>query len=271
MAYKTAHEANLGGVNLSSVDSSIIVLGCSAEAGKDTLSAQAVSGRGGQRITGATRDYIEATVKFGILCRRSNMNSRSAIFEKAISWAAAARDANAWLKFGQKPGRQLRVRLSSLPAEGDPWEWNKEYSITFRACEVPYWQDTSYTTVTQSSGTSLSQSITVPGSARTVAELTYVNNSSSTCDTLSISTGAATMNFTGLGILAGETFQIIHTADGVLRIRIKNSSDVYRSVFAKRTALTSDDDLWIMPGSRTVTGTAQRTGSWTISCRGRYE
>lgn len=271
MAYKTAHEATLSGVNLSAVDSSIVVLGCSVDAGKDSLSVQAISGRAGQRITGATRDYIDASVTFGIRCRRSQMNSRGAIYEKAMAWAAAAREQNAWLSFAQKPGRRLRVRLQSLPAEGDPWDWNKEYTITFRASEIPYWQDTSATTATQSSGTSLSKSMTVPGNARTVAELTYVNSSSSTCDTLTISTGAATMNFTDLGIAAGETFVIDHTADGILRIRIKNTSDVYRSVFAKRVAATSADDLWILPGSRTVTGTAQRSGSWTISVRGRYE
>ena len=269
--YITAHEATLNGVSLSDVDPDIIVLGCGTEAGKDTMSTATLSGRSGQTVTGRTRDYIDATVRFGIRCKRSRMNERGVIYEKAMAWAAAARDSYRWLTFGHKPGRRLLVRLNTLPAEGDPWDWNAEYTISFRANEVPYWQDVSAVTETVTGSATLEQAISVSGNVKTVLELTYVNGSSSVCNTLDISTGSAEMHFTGLGVAAGESLVIDHSAGGVLRIRVKDTSDVYRSVFAKRVALTSADDLWIQPGARTVTGTAQRSGTWTISCRGRYE
>ena len=110
----------------------------------------------------------------------------------------------------------------------------------------------------------------VPGSARTVAALTFENTSGATCDTLDIDTGAGEMHFTALGLLDGERLVIDHNSDAVLRIRIRNAGGSYRSVMAKRVAATSDDELWILPGTRTVTGTAGQAGTWTISCFGRY-
>lgn len=263
-----AHEAALDGAKLSEVDERIVVKGTSVAAGKDSLSTAQISGRaGGSRVTGSRRDSLDITVSFGILVKKDDMAARSEVLEKAAAWAMGAENG-AWLTLGHKQGRRIRVRLAQGPAEGDLWEWTNNYTIVLRAHEVPWWQDNNPTTVRRASTGSLSIQISVSGNRETVLDAAYTNGSGSTCNTLSISTGSATMAFSGLGLANGETLRIDHTADGMLRIRIIGTGGTARSAMAARTPASSDD-LWIAPGVRTVAITAA-SGSAELSCYGRY-
>ncbi len=262
-----AHEAAVDGTKLSSIDDRIIVQGVTEDAGKDAYTTAAISGRSSQRVTNRRRDYIDVSVNFGILVHRSDMQTRGELLEAVAAWAAKARNG-AWITVGHRAGRRLWARLYSLPAAGDMWDWTATYKIVFRAWEVPFWQDATPVSIRRS-GSTLSQQISVNGSAQSVLNMTFQNTSGSSCDTLSISTGAAGMSFSSLGLASGESLVIDHTEDGTLRIRILSGSS-YRSAMAKRNP-SSDDDLWIDAGMPAISGSAGRSGVWTLTVYGRYE
>ncbi len=265
--YTVAHDAAINGARLSDLDDRIIVQGVSEDAGKDNFTTAAISGRSSQRVTARRRDYIDVSVSFGILVHRSDLQTRSELMEAVAAWAAAAREG-AWITIGHRSGRRLWARLFSLPAAGDPWAWTSTYKVTFRAWEVPFWQDADPISIRRS-GSSLEQQISVNGSATTVLDMAYQNTSGSSCATLTIDTGSATMAFESLGLASGESLIIDHTESGTLRIRILSGS-TYRSAMAMRTP-ESSDDLWIAPGLPTIIASAQRSGAWTLSVSGRYE
>ena len=263
-----AHRVALDSVQLDSVDSRIMISKVETGDGKENVSAVSLMGGSGSRVTGIHRDSLDITVKFFIRLKKRDMAAREQVLEKANAWAANG----GLLTTNFKSGRQIRVFRAQAAAAGDPWEWTKEYSIVLRACGVPYWQESTPVTVTKTSVSSSSFSMSVGGSERTVLDVTFVNSSQATCNTFSISTGASVVAFDELGLAPGETLSIDHVDTGrgaYLRMRIKNTSNVWRSAMAKRLAASSDD-LYIMPGSRTVEMTAQRAGALTASCSGRY-
>lgn len=263
-----AHRAALDGVQLDSVDSRIMISRVETGDGKENVTAVSLMGGSGSRVTGIHRDSIDITVKFFIRLKKRDMAARETVLEKANAWAANG----GLLTTNNKSGRQIRVFRAQAAAAGDPWEWTKEYAIVLRACGVPYWQESTPVTVTKTGVNSSTFSMTVGGSERTVTDVTFVNTSEATCNTFQISTGTGVIGFDSLGLAPGETLSIDHADTGrgaYLRIRIKDTSNVWRSAMAKRTP-GSSDDLYIMPGSQTVQMTSQRKGTLTASCSGRY-
>ena len=259
-----SHRVALNGVQLDSLDNRILVQGVEEAAGKENISAVSLFGGVGQRITNRHRDYLDVTVRFSLRIRKDGLAARETLMEAIVAWATAG----GWLTINYKADRRLRVVCQQLPTPGDPWNWTSTYSIVFRAYAVPYWQQV--TPVTASgSGTTVTKSVTVAGSEKTVVDVTYKNNASSSCATFKVTAGGSVIELSSLGLAAGETLSIDHDDDGRLRIRIKNSSDEWRSALDKRTAASSDD-LWVNPGTVQVKTVAQRTGAVTVSCAGRY-
>ena len=270
--YITAHEVSLGGESLRDIDDRIIVNGISCDAAKYTESAATAFGRPGQRRAGRHRDYMDVTVNFSIRVKKTDMAERAAVWEQVMTWAARAWNG-AWLTSEQREGRRIWVTVQQLPAEGDQWEWATVYSIVFRSMGIAAWQDARAISLTAENHTSGTKALRVSGNDRTVMNFTYLNTSGNTCDTITISTGTAEMQFSGLGILAGETFQISHTEEGLLRIRICSTGGVWRSAMGARIAngtYQSADDLWISPGAQSVTVTAERAGTITMESCGRW-
>lgn len=259
-----SHRVALNGVELDEIDSRIIVQGIEEAAGKDQISAVSRFGGTGQRITNRHRDSLDVTVRFSIHAKSGDMATRNEIFEKVNAWAAAG----GWLTINYKPDRRLRVIRAQAPAAGDQWKWTNVYSIVFRAYGVPFWQQDPPGRLT-ASGSSIARQLGVAGSAETVLEATFKNTSGAVCNTLTIQAGDSTMAFTALGLANNEMLIIDHTEDGLLRIRIQNGSN-YRSAMSSRTP-ESSDDMYVSPGTVSVILTAQRTGSLTITCSGRYD
>ncbi len=260
-----SHRVALNGVQLDSIDSRILVQGIEEQAGKDQISAVGVFGGVGQRVTNEHRDFLDMIVRFSIHQKKSDMQARSDVFEKVNAWAAVG----GWLTVNYKSNRRLWVRCAQCPAAGDQWNWTGVYSITFRAYAVPYWQQATATTAT-ATGSSISTSVTVLSHVKTVLDVSFANTSGAACDTFSITAGGSTIALESLGLANGETLYIDHTETGLLRIRIKNTSNVYRSVLAKRTTASSND-LWVSPGTVTVAVTAAKAGTLTVSCAGRFK
>lgn len=263
---RLAHRVSLNGQELDELDNRIIIKGIEEAAGKETISAVSYGGRDGQRITNHRRDTLEVTVKFGLNIRRDALQERSNVFETVNKWASKG----GWLKVNYKAGRRIYVICAQAPGAGDQWKRTNEYSITFRAYGVPYWQQEAESALRLQNISSLTnRAIGVDGSADTVMNVEFKNTSGSTANTFSITVSGKTFAFTDLGLANGETLVIDHTEEGILRIRIKSTGGSYRSAYNKRTA-ESADELLISPGTVYVSMTSQRAGTLTVSHAGRY-
>lgn len=253
----------LNGTQLDSVDNRILIQGVRPSAGKEQISAVSLYGGVGQRITNRHRDTLDVNVVFSINIKKSDLQSRAEVFEKVCAWAAGG----GWLTVNYKPDRRLRVVCAQLPDEGDMREWTNRYTIVFRAYAVPYWQQVTPATVTATSVSSTTKTLTVAGSATSVLDVEFENTSGSAIGTFSITAGSSTFSLSDLGLANGEKLVIDHTAEGILRIRIHGST--WRSVLAKRSA-ESSDDLYVNPGSVSISMTAAGAGTLTCSCAGRF-
>lgn len=262
------HRVALDGIQLDEVDERIMIQQIETADGKESISTVSLAGSSsGSRVTNVHRDSIDITVKFAIRLRKTEMADREEILEKVNAWAYGG----GWLTTNYKANRRIRVFRAQAAGAGDPWDWTKVYSIVFRACGVPYWQETEPEALTRTNTSSETMTVGVTGSQETVMEATFVNTSGSTINTFSLNTGESQMSFTSLGLANGESLVIDHVDSGkmfLLRLRIKSGS-TYRSVMNKRTS-GSSNDLTVSPGVHQVQMTAGGRGKITVTCRGRF-
>ena len=259
------HRAALNGGQLDEVDSRIMIKRISTGEGKMNISTVSLPADG-MRVTGIDRDSIDITITFNIRLRKRDMAERETVMEKVNAWAAAG----GILTVGHKEGRLIHVFLAQAASIGDPWEWTKDYSLVFRACGVPYWQQESPVTVIRQSTSGETITMMVDGSAESVVEAQFRNQSGGTISAFSIQAGDSQMVFSGLGLGNGETLVIDHEDNGkknILRLRIQGTGGTYRSVMDKRTG---SDDLYVEPGTNRITVSAGGTGRLTVSCAGRF-
>lgn len=244
----------LGGTQLDSLDDSIVIRSVNTGVPLETVNAVSRMGGFGQRMTKHHWETLEVSVTFAIDLPKSQMIARRAVFDKIIKWAIGG----GWLTTNQMDGKRMYAEKAVFPSGGDMRKWTNDYTITFRAYGVPFWQDATATA-------DVSGVLTVPGILRTVCDAEIANGGSSTIDSLTVTAGSSTMEFSSLGLAAGETLKIGHGNDGVLWIRIYNNN-IYRSVLDKRTG-GSADDLYVEPGMRMVSASS---GTASFSCYGRY-
>ena len=266
------HRVALDGVQLDEVDSRIIIQGIKTSGAKTSYSALSLAGRDGQRIAQHRRDSLDVVVEFALLIRKTDMAARSQLLEKVNSWAAQALYDNqgAWLTTNYKEDRRIRVYLMEAPEEGDLDEWTNVFSMTFRACGQPYWQESKGSSASTKTGSTQSLAMEAGGNAKTIANVTLENKSGQRVDTATITIGSCSMSFTGMGMEAWEALEIDHNWEGVLRIRIRNAAGTSRrSILGKRTA-ASADDFYVMPGNVACSFTAQRACVMTVNIRGRF-
>lgn len=250
----------LDGVQLDQVDSRILIQSIETAAGKETISAQSMYSGDGSRVTNEHRDSLDIVVKFTINEKSYNPEARATVLENVNRWACLG----GWLTVNFKPGRKIRVIAAQLPGEGDAGA-RTPYAITFRAYGVPYWQQESPALVRHTGVSSCSGVLGVPGSAKTVCDVSFKNTSGGTVNTLNISVGGSSFQLTGLGLGNNGTLVIEHEDDGkraYLRIRIGSTS--------KLGCRAGSDDLYVEPGSRSYSMSAGGSGTFTISCAGRY-
>lgn len=262
------HRVALDGRQLDEIDWRIMIQKIETADGKENISTVSLMGGSGSRVTSEHRDSLDVTVKFTLRLRKTEMAAREEILEKINAWAFAG----GWLTTNYKENRRIRVFRAQAAGAGDPWDWTKVYSIVFRACGVPYWQEKNAEAVSFQNVTSKSMTFGVNGSEKSVLDLQFKNTSGSTTNTFSISTGESSMSFSSLGLASGETLVIDHVDNGKrcnLRIRIRNVSGGYRSAMSKRST-GSSNELSVSPGTHTFSITAANAGTITISCNGRF-
>lgn len=259
------HRVALNGAQLDEVDERVLVLGVSDGAARETISAASLAGGAGQRVTGRHRDTLDVSVRFGLRIKASDLAGRNELFEKVVAWAADG----GWLTRNDRPNRRIYVVCAQLPTAGDMVDWTGEYTITFRAYGVPYWQQETPASVTVASTRAATRVLSVAGSARTVLDVRFRNLSGMEIATASVSAGDSVFNLRSLGLGADETLVIDHTAEGLLRIGILSAAGAWRSALGCRGE-ESSDDLYVSPGDVAVSFAAQRAGQLTVSCYGRF-
>ena len=195
------------------------------------------------------------------------MQARAELLEAVNAWASVALPeyGGAYLTAGFKPNRRLLVVLAQAPGESTLKDMTKEYSLTFRAYEVPYWEEANAQSTTIGTGaSSAAGAILVGGSVRTPANVTLRNISGATINTATINIGGNIMSFSSLGLGANQSLVITHTNKGILRITAGSAN-----AMSKRAA-TSADDFMIRPGSNGISFSAQRACQMTVSWRSRF-
>ena len=255
----------LEGVQLDELDERIIISGIDEAAGKETISAVGSSAGNGQRITGRRRDTLDVTVKFQMAIKSGDMEARSELLDKVNAWASGG----GWLKVGHRPGKRLLVVLAQAPGGGDIFNWSNEFSIVFRAYSVPYWADSSDTTVTSTTVASGAVNIDVPGNTETVAGITVANKSGAKIDKITVNVGGNKMVFDKIAMTGSETLVVDHVQKAdvyYLRARLVNG-DSSRSVLANRSGA---NDFYVQPGTVRVTFSADRAVQATVAAKGRY-
>lgn len=255
------HRVALDGVQLDSVDERIMIKGVATQQPREADIATS-AGRIGQRFLRKRRESIDVTVRVGIRIFDDDMDDREELLEKISAWA---NKLPAWLTTTQKPNRRIRIEAVKTPAPGDPAEWTNEYTYTFTAYEDPYWQDTNATSKALTQGSTGSDTITMPGSAESLADVTVQNKSGGALDGITLNINGSIMTFTGLNLANNGTLTIDHVLAGgamTLRAMIGNTS-----VLAKRIG---DDDFVLKPGANTVQYSTDGAVIVTVSAKGRY-
>ena len=249
---------SLGGVQLDELHERVVVLGI--DPGTPNESVQTISrmGGSGQRVTLQHWEKLEITVTYGIDVPKTNMILRRQIFDMVNAWALK----KGWLRVNWMPGKRVYIDKVTVPTSGDLWEWTNNYTISFTAYNVPFWQDENPTQTMRNLFTSGNVDIQVAGVVQTVLDVDFRNRSGMTINNFTINAGRGSLYLTGINLGGSATLSINHGTDGILRITAGGVS-----VLPKRTGL---DDLYVEPGNLRVMVSADRAGDLTIRNYGRY-
>lgn len=257
-----SRRVQLNGNQLDEISDRIIIQGF--DPGKTKQSIQTISRMSGvgQRVTGFHDETIDATLTFAIAVPKRELAERRRIYEAALGWALQ----KGWLTCNFMEGRRLQVDEVIVPGAGDLWKWNENFTVTFRAYNVPFWQSSEASTLyRQRVGPQWVGQLGVPGMMQTVCDVSFKNTGSAvTIQNFKINCDGNVINLVNLGLAVNETLEFYHPEDGILRIRIGS-----RSVYGKWSGLTSDD-LYINPGSRTIRIETDTVGNVTLAAYGRW-
>lgn len=248
----------LGGVQLDELHERIVIRRVDPGVPYETSDTVDRMGGVGQRVTGQHWETLEVNVTYAIDVPKSNMTLRREIFDAVNSWAIR----KGWLTVNWLPNRRFYVDKVVIPGSGDMWEWTNEYTITFRAYNVPFWQDEQPGQAV--SGIAASGRVWVPvgGNIRSVMDITFRNMSGMTINNFWVQAGGNRITLSSLGLGGSSSIQIHHGTDGLLRITADGVS-----VYSKYTGA---DDLYVEPGSVAVDFGADRAGILTAQCYGRW-
>ena len=215
----------------------------------------------GSRITNQHISKKKITLKFLIRVKKGSFSARNEILEKITKWARYGHV----MKSTTRPNRQIRVKCTQVQKISDPRNWTSEYQMTFEATTKPYWEATSATTKALTKDNAGSDTITIAGSADTMADATIQNKSGGSIDALELTINGYTMSFSDLGLANNDSLVIDHVIANeteVLRIRIGNTS--------KMACMSGDDEFIMTPGTNVISYTAGGDVIVTVSAKGRY-
>ena len=248
------------GEQLDELDESIVIRHADPGVPNESVNTVERMGGWGSRVTGQHWNQLEATVTFAINIRKNEMNRRREVFDRVIAWA----NRKGWLEFSAIEDRRLYVEKAVIPGGGDMREWLNEYTITFRAYSVPFWESKVPVTAVIESTSSGTAGIEVGGTAPSTLDVSFRNISGATIPNVSIWLNSQSMALNGVNLTASETLEITHPQENGGLLRIMAGS---RNVYALRTGI---DDLTVKPGVNYCGVTANRAGRFTVSNNARW-
>ena len=248
----------LGGQQLDELHDAIVIRSIDPGVPNESISAVDRMGGAGSRITGDHFSTIDVSVTYAIDIPKRRMAERRAVFDAVNAWA----NRKGWLTVNWLENRRLYVDKTILPGSGDLWEWTNEFTVVFRAYNVPFWQDE--TPVQAAGGTAASGRVVVPvgGDTESVLDVSFRNRSGMTINNFWVQANGNRITLSNLGLGGSSTLNIHHGVDGLLRIEADGAS-VYHKY-------SGADDLYINPGSVAVDYAADRAGTLTVTSYGRW-
>lgn len=248
----------LGGQQLDELHDAIVIRSIDPGVPNESISAVDRMGGAGSRITGDHFSTIDVSVTYAIDIPKRRMAERRAVFDLVNTWAMNT----GWLVTNERPGKKIYIDKAVLPSAGDLWNWTSEYTLVFRAYNVPFWQNEQAALVASGTASSGSVWLQVDGNLDTVVDVTFENRSGMTINNFWVQVSGNRITLSSLGLGGSETLRIHHGTDGLLRIQIGS-----RSVYDRYTGA---DDLYTSPGARQVSFGADRAGILTAQCAGRW-
>lgn len=248
----------LGGVQLDEIHEAIVIRSIDPGVPNETINAVERMGGYGQRITGQHWNTLDVQVSYAIDVPKDQMELRRQIFEAVNAWALR----KGWLTVNYMTNRRMYVDKAVIPGSRDLWEWTNEFTITFRAYSVPFWQDEIPSQAVSGIAASGNVTVQVGGNVESVLDATFQNKSGMTIQNFRITAAGNTIQLSGISLGGNASLSISHGTDGLLRI-MKGSTSIYNKY-------TGADDLYVRPGWASVSYTADRAGILTVQNYGRY-
>lgn len=248
----------LGGVQLDELHDAIVIRSVDPGVPHEEVTAENRMGGWGQRMTGQHWETLEVSVTYAINIPKRELSLRRQIFDAVNNWALK----KGWLTVNWMEGRRFYVDKVIIPGSGDLWNWTDEYTIVFRAYNVPFWQDELPATAVSDTAASGRVWIPVGGNMPTVLDATFLNRSGMTINNLWIQANGNRITLSSLGLGGSSSLTVSHGTDGLLKIKIGETS-VYQKY-------TGADDLIVNPGSVAVDYGADRAGTLTVQSYGRW-
>jgi hypothetical protein len=253
---------------LDEVDNSIVIRSINVGTPKENVQAVNRMGGAGQRITTTHWETLETSVTFAIDLPKTDLIGRRRVFDAAVKWA----NKTGWLKVNYMPGKWMYVDKTVFQGSGDLWNWTEEFTFTFRAYNVPFWQSDFISK--DAHGTSVEDvKIEVPGNVESVMDASIMNSSGAKISYLTIYTKKsnktiATIKLDGIELAANWMLSISHGTNGIMEITKTNGRETVSLMSLLKAS--SSDDLYIRPGQMTISYTAERLVHAVFSFRGRY-
>lgn len=248
----------LNGNQLDEIHERVAILSIDTSIPNETVQTVSLMGGYGQRVTAQHWETMEVTVTYGIDVPKTEMETRRAIYEAVNAWARQM----GWLTVSYMPGRRLYVDKVVYPSSGDMRQWTNEYPITFRAYNVPFWQDEQPAQAVSEIRSSGRLMLSVGGDVKTPVNIRFENKSGMSIATIQISAGGNTIKLQNLNLSGSGVMEITHTETGLLKITADGTSAYHK--------YSGSDDLMVNPGNVYVDFSASRAGIWKASAYGRY-
>lgn len=263
-------DISIGGRSLRAVDSSILIPQITedppeyrttyAEMPGLRLYRDVPQSANGQRTL--TNQIVRRRVTAHIQLRELyDLEKRARTLDKINAWA---RDG--WLTVSYRPNQRMPVRCVGRPTMGNARDTVAEYTITFEAADIPYWEDMT-PTVIPISGSSASQEITVPGSAPCVLQAEFTNSSALTWLNINVNGGSQIMSFEDMSVPAGSDIQIyMDVFNTWVLLAVYNGEN---SLFRYATA-NCVDQILLQPGDARIAFNANTSCSGRLYVRGLW-
>lgn len=156
---RTRYRISVGGKYLDAIDSRIVTTDIQHSAPEFARTVDVPGGSDGGVITRTYREKASVSVTF--MLRIYSITERDEVMQEIKTWAKAG----GTLLTNDRSGKRLyNVVCDQFPEVTSVRNWLDPITIVFSAYRVPYWQDSTVTTVTLS-GTNASGKMTVPGNA----------------------------------------------------------------------------------------------------------